>query len=191
MQFKRHHLEGIKEGSITLAFRKWKRPTVKKGSLLNTAIGRVEIGNIQEVNISIISELEAQKAGFASLSELIQLLETIKEGNIYRIEVAYHSPDPRLQLSSKAELTDDEFGALKKKLERLDQYSQTGIWTREVLEAIRDHPLLKALDLAEILGRDKGWLKLNIRKLKNLGLTISHNPGYELSPLGRAYLKKS
>ena len=85
MLFKKHHLEGIKEGSITLAFRKWKRPMVKKGSLINTAISRVEIGNIQEVNVSIISELEAQKAGFASLSELIQLLEAVKEGNIYQI----------------------------------------------------------------------------------------------------------
>ena len=73
----------------------------------------------------------------------------------------------------------------------MDQYSKTGVWTREVLEAVRDHPHLKALDLAEILGREKEWLKLNIRKLKNLGLTISHNPGYELSPLGKAYLNKS
>lgn len=127
MLFKKHHLEGIKAGSITLAFRKWKKPTVKKGSLLKTAIGQVEIQSIKEVPLSKISEAEAFKAGFASLSELIELLETVKEGNIYRIEVGYHFPDPRIELRSKDELTDEEFYELKKKLERLDQYSKTGV----------------------------------------------------------------
>jgi hypothetical protein len=31
-------------------------------------------------------------------------------------------------------------------------------------------------------------LKLDVRKLKNLGLTISLPTGYELSPRGRAFL---
>lgn len=39
-------------------------------------------------------------------------------------------------------------------------------------------------------GFEKEWLKLNIRKLKNLGLTISHNGGYELPLLGSEYLTK-
>ncbi|MEM6642151.1 MAG: ASCH domain-containing protein [Bacteroidota bacterium] len=189
MLFKKKYLDGIKGGKISLAFRKWKKPTVKKGSLLKTDVCQVEIQSIKEVTLSKISEVEALKAGYTSLSELTDLLETVKEGSIYRIEVGYHSPDPRIELRSKNELTDEEFVQLKKKLERLDQYSKSGNWTREVLEAVRDHPHLKALDLAEILGREKEWLKLNIRKLKNLGLTISHNPGYELSPLGKAYLK--
>lgn len=47
------------------------------------------------------------------------------------------------------------------------------------------------MDLAAITGFEKIWLKLNIRKLKNLGLTISHEIGYELSPLGKLYLKKA
>jgi hypothetical protein len=43
-------------------------------------------------------------------------------------------------------------------------------------------------DEAKKTGFEKAWLKINIRKLKNLGLTISHNPGYTLSPRGKAYL---
>ena len=31
-------------------------------------------------------------------------------------------------------------------------------------------------------------MKADIRKLKSLGLTISHDVGYELSPRGAAYL---
>ena len=39
-------------------------------------------------------------------------------------------------------------------------------------------------------GFEKEWLKLNIRKLKNLGLTISHNVGYRLSPLGEHFIEE-
>ena len=31
-------------------------------------------------------------------------------------------------------------------------------------------------------------MKVDIRKLKSLGLTISHDVGYELAPRGQAYL---
>ena len=189
MLFKQQHLAGIKTGDITLAFRKWKKPTVKRGSLLKTAIGQIEIGTIEEVDIACISALEAQMAGFNSLDQLLRLLQKVNEGSIYKIGLAYHSPDPRVELRSKEELTNEEFHQLKKKLERLDKYSKTGAWTREVLESIRQNPKLKAADLAVLLSKEKDWLKINIRKLKNLGLTISHNPGYEISPLGKAFLE--
>ena len=45
-----------------------------------------------------------------------------------------------------------------------------------------------ALEVAEGLGLDKPTFKNNVRKLKTLGLTISHSPGYEVSPRGQAYL---
>jgi hypothetical protein len=51
--------------------------------------------------------------------------------------------------------------------------------------------MLRAADLARMLGREKDWLKINIRKLKNLGLTISHETGDEISPLGKVVLKKA
>ena len=189
MLFKQQHLAGIKTGDVTLAFRKWKKPNVKKGSLLKTAIGQIEVGGIEEVDIASISALEAQMAGFNSLDQLLRLLQKVNEGSIYKIGLAYHSPDPRVELRSKEELTNEEFHQLKNKLERLDQYSKTGAWTREVLESIRQNPKLKAADLAVLLSKEKDWLKINIRKLKNLGLTISHNPGYEISPLGKAFLE--
>ena len=54
---------------------------------------------------------------------------------------------------------------------------------------MRDHPRTRAADLASGIGRDKDWLKPNVRKLKNLGLTISLDVGYELSPRGRTLLE--
>jgi hypothetical protein len=39
-----------------------------------------------------------------------------------------------------------------------------------------------------MVGRETKPFKLDVRKLKNLGLTISLKIGYELSPRGRAFL---
>lgn len=42
----------------------------------------------------------------------------------------------------------------------------------------------------EIFKTDQAKLKLNIRKLKNLGLTISLGTGYQISPRGKALIAK-
>jgi hypothetical protein len=190
MLFNQQHLSGIKNGSITLAFRKWKKPSAKEGSLIQTAIGQVKIIAVSPTNALEITSREATKAGFASLDELLKLLATVPTGTIYKIRVAYHSPDPRIALRSQTTITNDEFETLKTKLDRLDTYSREGNWTRDTLMAIQQHPRMKAAELSKLLSKEKDWLKANIRKLKNLGLTISHDPGYEIAPLGHAFLKK-
>ncbi|SEC56154.1 hypothetical protein SAMN04489729_1871 [Amycolatopsis lurida] len=43
--------------------------------------------------------------------------------------------------------------------------------------------------LADPLGHDKDPLKVDIRKLENLGLTLSLEVGYRISPRGAAYLR--
>lgn len=189
MLFKQIHLKGIKEGTITLAFRKWKKPTVKKGSLLKTAIGQVEIEDIAEVKVTQLTKSDAVKAGFQNREELLEQLNSVEEGNVYKIKVRYHSEDPRIKLRQQTKFTQAEFEEIKNKLERLDAYSKQGSWTIEVLKLIRDNPEVKAATLALKIGQEKEWLKINIRKLKNLGLTIGHDPGYTLSPLGEAFLK--
>ncbi len=190
MLFKQYHLERIKSGEISLAFRKWKRLAVKSGSLVKTAIGLVRIGDVKEIAIAQITESDARKAGFKSVAALLKLLQSVKEGTVYRIEVAYHAPDPRIALRNRREITEEEFEQLKRKLEKLDYHSKVGVWTYSTLLAIQRNPKLKAMDLAVMLSKEKDWLKLNIRKLKNLGLTISHHPGYEISPFGEAYLRR-
>lgn len=190
MLFKQAYLGKIKSGKINLAFRKWKRPSVKKGSLIKTTIGQVEIVDIVKTRLSDITPEEALNAGFEGLENLIKTLNAVKEGDIYKIHVRYHSPDPRIGLRAQTELTAAGFDNLRSKLERLDKYSKQGAWTLDILKAIHDNPQLKAADLAIKTGKEKEWLKLNIRKLKNLGLTISHNPGYTISPLGKVFLSR-
>jgi hypothetical protein len=190
MIFKLSHLEGIKAGRITLAFRKWKKPTVRKGSQIRTEMAVVEILDISEIALEDISERDAVKAGFEGVADLLSTLNLIEEGIVYRIKVRYYSEDPRLALRNRTALTDKDFEDLKKKLERLDRNSKEGSWTLTVLTMIKNNPRLRAVDLAIMMNKEKDALKINIRKLKNLGLTISHEVGYTLSPLGEHVLKK-
>ena len=46
------------------------------------------------------------------------------------------------------------------------------------------------LKLAKSIGRETEPFKIDVRKLKKLGLTQSFEVGYGLSPRGQAFLKK-
>ena len=189
MLFKQKDLEGIKGGKISLAFRKWKKLSVAEGNLVQSSVGILKIGKVEEINLQKITVEEAEKAGFKTASALIQLLEQQKEGIIYRIEVAFHSENPSVEANDGEGLDEDEFEILKTALDNLDKYSKIGKWTVKTLQVIRENPKMKAADLAVKARKEKEWLKLNIRKLKALGLTISHEPGYTLSAKGEEYLK--
>lgn len=189
MLFKEVHLQGIKSGVVSLAFRSWEKVSVKKGTLLKTSIGLVDIVDITTINENEITSNDALDAGFESKEQLLKSLRQNDQADIYKITVRFHSADPRIELREQI-LTDEKCAVLKEKLLRLDRFSKQGDWTRKVLLAIKDNPHLHAIGLAEMTGLEKEWLKPNIRKLKNLGLTISHTVGYELSPLGKSFIEK-
>lgn len=189
MLFKEIHLSGIKSGKITLAFRKWKKASVKIGCLLHTSIGLLEIHKIEPIHENDITNEDALKAGFADKPELLKSFTQNSTGTIFKISVGYHSADPRIKLREQTKLSEQQFTDLKKKLERLDNQSKQGHWTRTILLTIKDNPNLHAIGIAKLTGFEKEWLKLNIRKLKNLGLTISHNVGYELSTFGKIFIQ--
>lgn len=191
MLFKEIHLQGIKSGNITLAFRNWQKVSVHNGSLLHTSVGLVKIHTVEAVNENEITDKDALHAGFKDKNQLLKSVKQNSGGIIFKIKVSYHSEDPRINLREQFELSKQQFEDLAKKLERLDQFSKKGAWTKSVLLTIKENPNFHAIGLADLTGFEKEWLKLNIRKLKNLGLTISHQVGYELSPLGNEYLRKS
>lgn len=190
MLFKQGHLEGIRSGKIKLAFRKWKVAAVKSGSLVKTSVGLIQIVDITQTTADEITAANAKQAGFDSREKLLAQLNAVTEGKVFKIKVRYHGEDPRIALREQAALTEAAFTVLKERLQRLDHYSKQGAWTHQLLELIKDNPKLRAADLAAKTGKEKEWLKLNVRKLKNIGLTISHDPGYTLSPLGEEFLRK-
>lgn len=190
MLFKISHLQGIKKGTVTLAFRKWQKPSVKSGTRMHTPVGLIEVNTIESIVESDITETDAINAGFASREHLLKSFPQNSKGMMYKIEVSYHSEDPRISLREHTDLTEQEFLDIFKKLQKLDKYSKKGQWTRQMLITIKDNPNLHAMGIANLTGFEKEWLKLNIRKLKNLGLTISHTIGYEISPKGKKVLEK-
>jgi len=190
MLFKRVILQSIQRGEVTLAFRRWRRPTVVLGSLLHTEIGRLEIQSLEEVTPESVTDADAHQAGFANRALLMGSLRDDPGSRLYRIQVRFAGADPRIALRETSALDAGEITELNQRLDRLDRASAIGPWTHRVLRAIVEQPDLAAGDLASRLDVEKEWLKRNVRKLKNLGLTESLQPGYRLSPRGRAFLEQ-
>lgn len=191
MLIRRSQLDAIREGRVTLQFRRWKRPTVKAGGTLTTAVGVLSIHAVDVVALETISRHDATAAGYDSLDELRGHLGARDEGQVYRVSLAFAGADPRIALRAQADLTDDERTTLQVKLARLDASSRHGPWVRQTLELIRANPGVYSGDLADQLGFERLWLKAQIRKLKALGLTESLEVGYRLSPRGEALLTPS
>jgi len=190
MIFKLYHLLGIKSGRITLAFRKWQKPGVKAGSTMRNEMGVIRVVDVEPVSISSITDADAVKAGYDSREDLVKALSKVEKGKVYRVRLKYESADPRIKVRSQASLSGEEFNKLAKKLERLDRAAVSGPWTMAYLKLIKKHPERRAGDLAEMIEMEKLEFKLKVRKLKNLGLTISHEVGYSVSPLGEWVMKK-
>jgi hypothetical protein len=184
--FRQETLRGIEAGEVTLAFRRWRRPTVRAGGTLRTRVGVLAIESVEPIEEADISEADARRAGAADRAELIGRLRP--EGTLYRVEFRLAGPDPRIALRERADLSEAERAAIDARLARLDAASRHGPWTATVLELIERRPATRAPDLAAELGRETAPFKADVRKLKELGLTESLERGYRLSPRGRAYL---
>ena len=186
MLFTRRALDGLADGTIDLAFRRWRRPAARPGGTQRTRIGVLAIDSVERVSRADIREADAVRAGFASRAALLNALDKREGGSIYRIELHLAGPDPRIELRERDALTDGEVAGLAERLRRLDAAARDGAWTRDVLALIARRPGVRAPDLAAQCGRDVKPFKRDVRKLKELGLTESLPVGYRLSPRGRA-----
>jgi hypothetical protein len=190
--FEKRFWVGIADGSITLTFRRWKRLQVVAGRPYRTAAGIVDVTAVDVVNPSDITDTDAKSAGYPNAATLVAELRGSGDDPTYRIAFAMsRRPDPRAQLAASDDLSEADIAQIRWRLERLDRASSHGPWTRETLVLISEHPERRAGDLAEQAGRERAPFKLDVRKLKNLGLTESLPVGYRLSPRGRAYLAES
>jgi hypothetical protein len=179
--------QGIADGTVSLAFRRWDRPRMRPGSRQRTGAGVVEIVTVEEVDPGSLTEDDAHAAGVNSLARLLRLLDRRPGAAVYRMTVRWAGPDPRVALRDEAALDDADRQALDRRLARLDAAREKP-WTADVLRLIADRPAVRAPDLAVALGRETLAFKRDVRKLKELGLTHSLEVGYQLSPRGRAYL---
>jgi hypothetical protein len=189
MLIRRAELEGIRRGTVDLAFRRWERPRLRAGTRMRTAVGLLEVVSVDKVASDAIDEAEARRAGARSRQELLDQLDRHPERPVFRVGLRFAGSDPRIALRERSELSAEETARLVQRLDRLDGASRHGPWTRATLRAIERRPQTRAAELAGELGLERGVFKRDVRKLKELGLTESLETGYRISARGRTLLR--
>jgi hypothetical protein len=183
--------EGILAGTVTVLFRRWRRAQVVSGRTYRTSAGLIAVDEVSVVDPALLTDEDAHPAGYDSVERLRADLRGSDSNPVYRLAVRpAGEPDPRDELAADADLSWVDIAELDRRLARLDRVSSSGPWTTAILIAIRDNPGRRAADLAAAAGRETQPFKLDVRKLKALGLTHSLQTGYRLSPRGEAYLRR-
>jgi hypothetical protein len=170
---------GLADGTVTVALRRWKRPTVKAGGTLLSPGGLLAIDVVEPVDVEDLTIDDARAAGFADLATALAALRP--EGRLYRVRFHRIGDDPRVGLRQRAQFDDVELDKLKAAVARLP-------WAISILRLIGDNPGVVSTTLAAQMKMDRPEFKLRVRRLKTLGLTESLKVGYRLSPRGAAFL---
>jgi hypothetical protein len=193
------HLDRIVAGEIDIVYRLWRKPTVKAGGRLRTARGELAIDAVDQIDPVTISDGDARRAGFASAKHArasvaprpvaaspgrARTAKPDETSRVYRVTVRFAGEDPRAAL--REDVSADAVAAVVAKLDYIDRRSARGPWTRRTLDLIAAWPGRRAPELAEMEGMETLAFKNDVRKLKELGLTISLSTGYEVSPRGDA-----
>ena len=188
MLFKKDILGQIAAKRVTLAFRRWRKPSVKPGGTLMTAAGVLAIDAVDKVAMAKIADSDVKRAGYPSRDALLRELAKHPGADVYRIAFRLKGADPRIALREDGRLTKAEMKSTIAALKTLDQSSERGPWTTTILRLIDKYPARRAPDLAASQRRDPLAFKRDVLRLKQLGLTESLEIGYRLSPRGRAVL---
>jgi biotin operon repressor len=192
MQFEPRLRQGLHDGTITVAFRRWRRAQAVTGHRYRTGAGMVLAESVEIISPGDIDPALARDAGFADVPAALADLRGPDDLPLYCVRFrALGGPDPRDELANSVALSDAEAADISRRLARMDDSSKRGPWTAAVLAQIASHPAVSSEHLARALDWDRPDFKIHVRRLKALGLTISLDVGYRLSPRGSAYLARS
>jgi hypothetical protein len=184
--------EGIADGTITLVLRRWDAPRAKVSGTQRTPAGTIRIDDIVEYPGSHrVTAAQARAAGYPDAKSAQAALGRRPARHVYAISVSFLAPDERPALAADDGLSDTDIANIQARLQRWDTASHDGPWTRNYLELIAANEAVRAPDLATRVGLDVPRFKRRVRQLKGLGLTISLDVGYLVSPRGRAYLGRA
>jgi hypothetical protein len=195
MLFRGRFHPAIARGEITTTYRRWKSPRVRLGGRYRLGGENVlEVQAIERVDEGSIGDRAARDAGYDDRAALLRDLrwQAGEPGyNVYRITFSCErEEDARAALAGNADLTENDARAIFDRLRRLDASSKHGAWTQRTLTLIEAQPATLAATLASQMGRERLAFKADVRKLKALGLTLSLERGYRLSPRGIAVLRR-
>lgn len=193
---------GIHDGTISVAYRRWKRPQVKVGGRYRVGSDRIrsltefdfiEVDAVDQIVARDIDDADAFLAGSPSAAAARSDVGAQPDDHLYRLAFRkIDMADPRAELASSVALSAQDIAEIDARLDRMDRSATGGAWTRAVLREIARRPEVRAKDL-ESCSRwpDLATFKVHVRKLKNMGLTLSLPVGYRLSPRGAEYLARS
>ena len=119
-------------------------------------------------------------------SDRAALLKRLGTGDpVWRVDFVFLGPDDRIARRNETSSED-----LTSVLARLSRLARNGAWTRQTLQLLERYPGIVSTTLARHANQERPAFKLNVRKLKELGLTESLEVGYRLSPRGEAVLRE-
>jgi hypothetical protein len=188
MLFKAHFHQRIRSGEIRCTVRIWQRPHAKVGGRYALGAGAVVVDRIHETHADGITPALARRCGFTSVADA---LKTAKHGTGERVFIIEFHYDGKARARSKpvtGVVSAEELAKVAQRLDAMDRRAQSGAWTQATLRAIEARPGVRAANLALALERPRDEFKRDVRKLKNLGLTLSLEIGYRLTPKGQALL---
>ena len=189
MLLNRDTAEGIAIGTITLVLRRWDAPRAKPGGTQRTIAGTIRIDSVTEYPGNYrVTAAQARAAGYPDAKSAQKELDRRPARHTYVIAVSYLAPDERPDLAADDRLSGADVDAIAARLDRWDAAAETP-WTRQYLEMVRNNEAVRAPDLAARVGLEVPRFKRRVRQLKGLGLTISLDVGYRLSPRGKTFLR--
>lgn len=189
MLLNRDTAEGIAIGTITLVLRRWDAPRAKPGGTQRTIAGTIRIDGVTEYPGNYrVTAAQARAAGYPDAKSAQKELDRRPARHTYVIAVSYLAPDERPDLAADDRLSGADVDAIAARLDRWDAAAETP-WTRQYLEMVRNNEAVRAPDLAARVGLEVPRFKRRVRQLKGLGLTISLDVGYRLSPRGKTFLR--
>ena len=189
MLLNRDTAEGIANGTITLVLRRWDAPRAKPGGTQRTIAGTIRIDGVTECPGNYrVTAAQARAAGYPDAKSAQKELDRRPARHTYVIAVSYLAPDERPDLAAGDRLSEADVAAIAARLDRWDAAAETP-WTRQYLEMVRNNEAVRAPDLAARVGLEVPRFKRRVRQLKGLGLTISLDVGYRLSPRGKTFLR--
>jgi hypothetical protein len=148
----------------------------------------LQVDRLDRVRAGDITEADAVLAGFGSQEELLAFIASgpggalAPEDTLWRVELHHAGEADRVDIALDDALEAQDIAKIRARLDRF------GDWPLPTLRLIQRHPRVAASKLATRLKRETAPFKVDVRKLKRLGLTQSFEVGYALTPRGQAFL---
>ncbi len=96
MLFEIRFRDAVQDGSVTITFRRWKRVQAIAGHRYRTAVGMIEVEQVDVVDAAKITNADAKRSGDPSADAVRADLRETDDLPVYRVRFhAVHAPDPR------------------------------------------------------------------------------------------------